>query len=108
LQAGTAAADHRDAQRSVGTALFLEERHQFARCIFRHLDQAFIADLDVWGCWGCGRFGHRKVLLAITDRYLFNHLRNRGQMVVGYLLDVSQCGNVLKFFAEDLAAGESF
>ena len=47
LQAGTTATDHRDAQRALRPALFFEERNQFARRVFGHLDQALIADLVI-------------------------------------------------------------
>ena len=52
LQAGAPAADHGHAQRAVRPALFLEQREQFARGIFGHLDQAFIADLVIDAAFG--------------------------------------------------------
>ena len=47
LQPGTTAADHRYAQRALRAALFFEERNQFARGVFGHLDQALVADLVI-------------------------------------------------------------
>ena len=47
LQAGTAATDYRHAQCALRPALFFEERDQFARRVFGHLDQALIADLVI-------------------------------------------------------------
>ena len=44
LEAGTAAADHRDPQRSVRATLFLQERREFARRVLRHPNETLVAD----------------------------------------------------------------
>ena len=84
--------------------LFLEERIQFPRRVFRHLDQTFVADFVIYGRSWRQSIGHGEILICRRRRASQLSLH----VVGGDFIDFTQGRNVLEFFAEEFAVGKTF
>ena len=105
LQTGAAAANHGDTQGAVRSSLFLQQRDEFARGVFCHFDQTFVANLVVdprtWG----GRIHGKKSRLTCNGQGVA--ISGVRQVLLRNLRDLQQRGDMLKFFPQIFASGET-